>query len=261
MQAAIEVFAASPGLTDPHGYDELDPFIYDLMEREYPDLDYWTAFCGDAGPVLELACGTGRVLRRIPCDERAKYGIDLSRSMLAAARAAMPQAHLVEGDIASHVVARGHFARIFIAYNSLYHVLASAQLATLFDAVRTQLRRDGLFGIDIFNPFAPANAARLANSGRIELGTFTDERTGQSFAVSSESTVDLTRQIIDQVREFRPARGAPFIQRRRLRFFSPQEIVAALDHAGLRLVHTYGDYRRRPMTITSGQMLLVAAHA
>jgi SAM-dependent methyltransferase len=190
-----------------------------------------------------------------------KYGIDLSRSMLAAARSTMPRATLIEGDIAARTVAPDFFGRVFIAYNSLYHIHTFSKLLRLFDCVRLHLREGGLFGIDIFNPLAPHHSRRLAETGCIQIGRFVDDRTGESFSVSTRSTIDIQGQLIHQLREFRPERGAPFVQKRVLRFFSPQEIVTALEMSRLKVVHLFGDYERSPMAVTSGQMLFVIAHA
>jgi ubiquinone/menaquinone biosynthesis C-methylase UbiE len=70
-----------------------DPFyrdgrIYDLMhERLVADKDFFVQMaleCG--GPVLEIACGTGRITIPIALAKTETFGLDISEEMLSEAR-------------------------------------------------------------------------------------------------------------------------------------------------------------------------------
>src|SRR6266511_5941338 len=71
--------------------------LYDVTTATVSEQDvpFYTALAGGAGgPVLELGCGTGRVL--VPCAAAAgaAVGVDVSPSMLARAAAAVAAAGL-----------------------------------------------------------------------------------------------------------------------------------------------------------------------
>ena len=65
------------------------PELYDSIPlyNSRPDIDFYIDLCRQAGEVLELGCGTGRIL--IPAAEAgaAITGLDQSKSMLARCRA------------------------------------------------------------------------------------------------------------------------------------------------------------------------------
>src|SRR5215475_15444147 len=106
-------------------------------------------------PVLELACGTGRLTIPIAQNGVEIVGLDLSPSMLSHARtkaeAAGVQIQFVEGDCRSFDLGR-KFGLIFMAFNSLQHLHDYASLAALFANVRRHLFEGGRFVFDVFNP-------------------------------------------------------------------------------------------------------------
>jgi SAM-dependent methyltransferase len=119
---------------------------------------------GHPGPVLELACGTGRLTIPIAQSGVAIVGLDQSASMLAHLRTKAKQAGieipLVEGDCREFALGR-LFALIFMAFNSMQHLHDYASLAELFRNVRNHLMPGGSFVFDVFNP----SVAILARDG------------------------------------------------------------------------------------------------
>ena len=129
-----------PLATSPAG-GEATPFddgaLYDIIcERLDLGLDFYLALARAAkGPVLDLACGTGRLL--LPCLKAGidAEGLDLSPGMLkrlrekAAALGLKPR--VFEGDMAAFRLAR-RYALIAIVFNAFVHNLTTeAQLAAL----------------------------------------------------------------------------------------------------------------------------------
>lgn len=252
--------AASPFIDD--GYDGLRPDVYDEMEATYPDIDYWVEFCKGAGAILELACGTGRILTRVGDVHSRKVGIDSSAAMIAYAAARLPEATLIKGDFLAEGLLPGLFDRAFIAYNSIYHVLETVHLVRMLSIVRAAMCRGGRFGLDVFNPLLPSNAARLAITDTVPETSFYSACLGSRVTVTKQSRVDLPRQLIYQQRVFHVetagACGRSYKQNRTLRFFSPQELIHALDSAGFVHVEAYGNYDRSALDMSSAKILLVA---
>jgi SAM-dependent methyltransferase len=139
----------------PQVYD--DPERYDLVFESLDfDVPFWLEVGRDAGgPVLELGCGTGRVMLRLleaGCDVD---GVDLHPAMLerlrakAAAKGWTPQ--LVTADMQDFTMPR-RYRRVICPFNAFAHAeTTEAQLATLA-CVRQHLEPDGAFVVFMSYP-------------------------------------------------------------------------------------------------------------
>lgn len=112
-------------------------YLRELIERHHPD----------ARRILELACGTGSVLRQL----RSRYqvtGVDLSPAMLAIAAEKVPEARLVAADM-TDVDLGETFDVVLCVYDSINHLLTFEQWERLFDCARGHLAEGGIFVFDI----------------------------------------------------------------------------------------------------------------
>jgi SAM-dependent methyltransferase len=113
------------------------PQLYDRMFDKLDfDIPFWTStgLAAD-GPVLEVGCGTGRVLLALLAAGVDADGIDLFEPMIACARqkAAARGFHprLLVSDMADFTMPR-RYARAFLPFNTFAHAdTTAAQLATL----------------------------------------------------------------------------------------------------------------------------------
>jgi SAM-dependent methyltransferase len=115
------------------------------------------AACG--GPVLEVACGTGRIL--IPCAEAGAdiTGIDACANMLGRCRekvAALPEAvrrriALVDEDMRAVNLTR-RFALITIPFNTFLLMVSVEDQLRCLRRLRGQLREGGRLILDMFDP-------------------------------------------------------------------------------------------------------------
>src|SRR5262249_20203843 len=89
-------------------------------------------------------------------------GLDNSREMLSSARARAlrdgARCSFIESDMRAFSLDRT-FRLIFIARNSLLHLLTADDLVSAFTAIRAHLAPGGVFACDVFNP-SPAILAR-----------------------------------------------------------------------------------------------------
>src|SRR5438552_370239 len=135
-------------------YDLLAPF-YDIEHGHFTeDLDTYLNFaelCG--GSILELACGSGRVLLPLV---RAGYevtGVDNSAKMLDLARqqlenaGAIARCTLVQQDICTLQLGR-KFRMAFIALGSFAHLTTRKQQQQALTAIRTHLSKGATFIVD-----------------------------------------------------------------------------------------------------------------
>ena len=111
------------------------------------------------GPVLELACGTGRIA--LPLAERGLdiTGVDASDGMLAIAErksAALPPAArqrltLVSQDMSELALDR-RFGCIFVAFRSFQHLLTVDLQRRTLAAIQRHLAPDGRLALHLFDP-------------------------------------------------------------------------------------------------------------
>ena len=119
------------------------------------------------GPVLELGCGTGRILLPIARDGIECVGLDSSREMLDVLDSKSPPANVktVLAEMERYDLGAQRFRLISCPFRGLSHLLeVDAQLAALA-CVRRHLAPGGVFAFDVFDP-KPENLARKHNRNR-----------------------------------------------------------------------------------------------
>ena len=85
--ACVHARQRQRGLLRQPWLDPRTPCLYDWYD-EYPyDVAAWRTICAEAGgPVLDVACGTGRVAIDLAREGIAVHGVDVSPHMVARAR-------------------------------------------------------------------------------------------------------------------------------------------------------------------------------
>jgi SAM-dependent methyltransferase len=196
------------------------------------------------GPVLELACGTGKLLEPLAQAGFAATGVDMSEPMLAEARrkshAAGSATRYVHADIRQFSLGE-RFAFIFIAGNSICHLLDIGSFDACMARVREHLTEGGRFLIDVFVPSLPG--LMIDPTVRQKLTTYDHpDGTGQ-VVVTHTGTYDAITQIKSS-RTFHRLPGEPSEREGSLvlKMYFPQELQAVLKHNGFRIVEAYGNH-------------------
>jgi SAM-dependent methyltransferase len=154
------------------------------------DVAFWLALAAQEGsPILELACGTGRVL--IPLIEAGfdVTGLDHDPDMLAFLSGRIPKESLekttlVQADLADFRIER-NFALIFIACNT-FSTLSAPDRNRVLSQVTDHLQPGGLFAASIPNPTLLAESPEYGEPEVEEI--FTHPISGIPIQVSSEFT-------------------------------------------------------------------------
>jgi|SRR5689334_6949077 len=236
----------------------LDGRHYDRMFPRRDDIDFFVDQARTrGGPVLELACGTGRLLEPIAKSGCAATGVDLSPGMLVEARrkaeAGATASRYMEADIRRFSLDE-RFALIFIAGNSICHLLDIDSFDACMACVREHLAEGGRFIVDVYVP----NLRRLFPDPqtRQPLSEYDDPDGGGRVLVTQTSRYDAITQI-NSVRTFhRSPDGTSETEGSfELKMYFPQELQALFRHNGLRLVAAYGDYDKTPLTSASPRQI------
>jgi len=132
---------------------------YDLNPDVPSDVPFYTALVPSPGAsILELGCGTGRVL--VPLAYRCGYihGIDRSEAMLARCRDKLRQAktpvtkaQITLGDITDFALGRT-FDLIIAPYRVLQNLETDAEVHGLFRCLHTHLSARGSCVLNVFKP-------------------------------------------------------------------------------------------------------------
>src|ERR687898_2949564 len=134
-----------------------DPVDYDRQDTSDTGVDFYAALAREAGgPVLEIACGTGRVAIPIARQGFAVTGLDVVPAMLVRARFKAEAAGLavrwVEGDARTFDLGSERFRLIFLTGNAFQAFLTNSDQEALLGRVRAHLHDEGLFAFETRNP-------------------------------------------------------------------------------------------------------------
>jgi ubiquinone/menaquinone biosynthesis C-methylase UbiE len=252
-------------------YDQIAPY-YDLIHSGLKeDLKLLITLAAERDdPVLELGCGTGRLLLTFSRIGHTVIGIDNSPAMLGIARKKLSKesvsvrerVSLVEGDITSFELNQ-RFGLVMLPYNTLFHLDWSGR-RKCFRRVERHLRPGGRFVIDIDNPFEIADPVEdgilLLERSMMEPGSdqlilqttssWVDTDTQQRhmtwiFDTSSISGGAISRTVVKSV----------------FHYVHSHELEVELRSAGLKVHALYGDYDREPYGEQSPRLLVVAEKA
>ena len=246
----------------PTIYD--DARAYDLLFGGYAqgeDLAFYARRAREAGgPVLELACGTGRLT--IPLAEAGveMTGLDLSAPMLALARQKSASRNVgvtwVEADCRSFALGR-EFDLIFIPANSLTNLLDRQSLEDCLHCVREHLSPGGRLVFHIYNP--SLSVLTRDSSQRYPVGRFQHPDSGRMAVVTHTHVYDAATQINHILWHYQAEGGQEQVASLDMRVFYPQELDALLHYNGFELIAKYGDWADTPFTSDARLQLAVCA--
>jgi SAM-dependent methyltransferase len=146
------------------GYDRA-PFVPELYDHVIPyatrpDVGFYVGLAKESdGPVLELGCGTGRILIPTARSGIEIVGLDASASMLDACRRRLAteppelrgRVGLYHGEMRDFELAR-RFRLVTIPFRPFQHLLTVADQLACLAAIRRHLATDGRLVFDVFNP-------------------------------------------------------------------------------------------------------------
>lgn len=227
------------------------------------DVPFWKGVAAAAGgPVLELGCGTGRVLMPVARAGTPVVGIDLSERMLARARARIKRARLarlarlVRGDIRHLPFPDSRFAVVMAPYGILQSLTSDADLRAALGAVTRALRPGGRFVMELvadlpaWQEYSKVTKLRGWRPGRKAYLTLVE-------SVRQDRRKGLT--VFEQ--EYVESRaGGKRSQRFTLSFrtLSVAQMASRLERAGLRVRAKLGSYDGDPWTKNSDTWIVVA---
>lgn len=270
---------------------------YDLDLLDDPgDLDLYLALAERAdGPILELACGSGRLAVPLATAGHEVVGIDRDAAMLARAARRWTEAGAgsvppaaktpaapprpvgggaartdgrgtrgsfepIEGDLyAASLGAR--FALVVLALNTLLMLGDARRQREALAVMSRHLRPAGLAVVDVWLP-GPDDLA-LFDGRVVQEWLRRDDATGERVLKTASGRYDAALRVIelDTCFDVWPAAGGPVVRHARhdeIHLSSADELVAAAESGGLSVEQLAGDYALAPFGAGAERAVLVA---
>jgi ubiquinone/menaquinone biosynthesis C-methylase UbiE len=249
-------------LNNSEEYD--NPVLYDkeneAFSPELPFLIEWAA--KQEGPIIDIACGTGRITIPLAQSGHKLIGVDVHKGMLDEARKKSAKENLqinwVEQDC-TKLMLDIKTKLAFSVGNSFQHFLTNESIDGLLSSVHNHLEMGGIF---IFGTRFPSTEELLQPPTEEYWRTYTDYETKHTVDVYTISTYDALNQIqhYETIRKYKNTAREVVNEIRTtisLRYVFPKEMERILSDNGFEMMHLYCDWEKNPITNDSYEMIYV----
>jgi SAM-dependent methyltransferase len=255
---------STPSTPEPSTFD--DGELYDVVCAGLTyGIDFYVGLAREAkGPVLDIACGTGRIL--LPCAQAGADidGLDLYEGMLAplrkkaAALALSP--NLYRADMSDFQLPR-HYALIMITFNAFGHNLTQEAQIRCLELCRQHLLPGGVLAFD--GAFPGVAWIGAPQNMRVLEGECIHPQTGLPVRYFDTRRFDRVQQIQYSTNEaeFLDADGKVTAVHRSqiaIRWVYKEEMALLLRVVGFPRWEICGGFDRRPLTEETDQMIVLA---
>ena len=234
---------------------------YDAQHKNFAiDIPFYVEQSVKFGdPILELACGTGRVTIPIAKAGFDITGIDISSSMLNSAAVDAAEAgakvNFVKSDIRSFNLDT-KFQLIIFPFNAIAHLLDLKSVIATFLRVKKHLSKEGKFIFDFFNP----SFDRLLRdeSQRYPVDEYPDPDSNEKVILTENNYYDRATQI-NHIKWYYKIGEREEVHDLDMRMFFPKELEALLQLNGFRIHDKYGDFDGSEFTSESPRQVIICS--
>jgi SAM-dependent methyltransferase len=259
----------------PGGYDEyaLAAEYYDYVTpyQNRQDIDFFVEMAGQsAGPVLEIGCGTGRVLIPTARAGIEITGLDSSSSMLSVCREKLsvePQnvqakVQLFQADMRQFDLGR-EFQLATIPFRPFQHLITIEDQLSCLNCIHRHLAHEGRLILDLFNPSLTFLIDDDASVEALDVPEFTmpdGRKVTRYHRIAS-------RDLFNQIQEVEliyyvthtDGRVDRLLHAFPMRYLFKFEAEHLLARCGFKVEHVYADYNWSPYgSKYPGELLFVA---
>jgi len=231
---------------------------YDLNPNFPNDLPFYEQLLpGKKSRVLELGCGTGRVLISLSSLCEHIHGIDLSEAMVSICRNKLrargipdSTARVEVGDITAFALGT-QFDLVIAPFRVLQNLERDDHVDGLFQCIRRHLAPHGTCVLNAFNPYADAETIRrtwVSDEEKIEWEVpFAD---GKLTCSSVRARIDRDRMILypEMVYRLQETNLVKDEARMQLvmRCYYPDQLRSLIESRGFTIVNAWGGYHNEP---------------
>ena len=233
-------------------------------KKDLTDLPFYLEEARQSGgPVLELACGTGRIALPIAREGIEICGVDQAPAMLEILRAKLQteepavgqRFEAVEGDMRTCRLGR-RFALVMIPFRAMQHMYAIEDQVAALETAKAHLAPGGRLVFDVFLPRLDKLYGGLGEE-HFELEWRQDGRRIRRFFCKDSN--DVLGQSFSGRFIFRVYEGEELVaeeeDRLKMGFYTYPQLRLLFKHVGLEVLAEYGDFDRRPLGPEGPQMI------
>lgn len=258
-----------------HGDYNARPEIAELYDniplyRDRKDVPFYVDLCrGAHGEVLELGCGTGRIL--IPAAKAgcAVTGLDRSSFMLERCRGKLralgPEVQkrvtLVEADMTNFTLDRS-YGLATVPFRPLQHLVSVEEQLAFLTCVHRHLEPGGKLALDVFYPHlptltGPVNSEEIEDTPEVTLSD--GRRMRRTYRLTAKHLAEQTNdvELIYYVQDL-AGNTTRIVHAFPLRYFFRFELEHLLARAGFQVQDLFGSLDRSPFTDSSTEMIVIA---
>ena len=230
-------------------YQGLAARVYDAVwEGEYEDLPFYSWLLGPpSGKLLELGCGTGRILLPLAMEGWRCEGVDASPDMLEICRLKADEDNLpveLHRQRIERLKLATKFDRIIIPGFTFQHLTDHSAARRALRRIRSHLKVRGRLILSLFHPW---ESLRNGSDGHWKLRSSTVLEDGNRVLVHESIAADPVLQYLTIWNRYEivDARGKPLeetLVENKLRWFGLDEFRLLLEAAGFDRIEVYGDF-------------------
>jgi len=224
------------------------------------------------GPVLELACGTGRVLLPIARAGIAIHGVDNSSPMLNVlgknlkreAKDVSELVSVVRDDIRTFRSNR-KYPLVIIPFRPLQHMFTAEDQIAALETAAFHLDDDGLFAFDVFYPRYDLIFAGIGKEILEMEWIDPSDSTKLVRRFFRKESVDKINQSFTATFIFRTWQNGKLVLEEteplKMSYYTYPHLRALFGLAGLEIVEEYGSFVKTPLDNSAEQMIFVLKRA
>jgi SAM-dependent methyltransferase len=246
-------------------------------KQDLVDLPFYVELAVEHGqrsvdPILEIACGTGRVLLPIARKGIAIHGVDNSLPMLEVLRTRLtgeaPEVRqrvtLHEGDMRTfHLEAQ--YPLVIMPFRPMQHMLTVQDQVSALSTAASHLSDTGILAFDVFYPKFEMLAAKMGEELPEMEWTPTSEPTTIVRRYFRKESVDKINQVFSFSFIYRTFHANEMILEEteafKLSYFTYPHLRALFLLAGLEPVAEYGSFAKAPLDNNAEQMIFLLRKA
>ncbi len=224
------------------------------------------------GPVLEVACGTGRVLLPIARKGIEIHGVDNSRPMLRILEDSLarePQevrqrVTLHEGDMRDFRLGK-QYPLVIIPFRPMQHMHAVEDQVSALTTAASHLSEEGILGFDVFYPKFDVITSKMGEEVLEFEWSAGPDPTEVLRRYFRKESVDKIHQIFYFTFIYRTFRAGELVLEEtedfKLSYFTYPHLQALFLLAGLEPVAEYGSFAKTPLDNRAEQMIFLLRKA
>lgn len=209
------------------------------------------------GPILELACGTGRITVPIAKNGVPIVGLDFSVKMLEQAKRNSKDNKIeiewIEADMTDFNLKRT-FSTITMPAAAMNWVLENKSIEKCLNCIKDHLNQDGTFIFNIFNP--NFEIMMRDPSKKYKRIGYPDPDGKGNVTVTGTHHYDKATQIMHYT-SYHRIKNEETVQKLKLRIFFPQELDMLLNYNGFKIDFKYGNFDEEPFNSNSKWQIVI----